>query len=55
MKLQTARKKHKCDLCGGVIPKGVKYWNIYHPKFHYAHRHHISCEDGRRVTAAVSS
>jgi hypothetical protein len=29
LKLQTARKKHVCTICGEEIPVGSKYWREY--------------------------
>jgi hypothetical protein len=29
MKIHTARKDHKCSLCGRKIPQGHKYWRDY--------------------------
>ncbi len=42
----TAKKEHKCDLCGGVIKIGEKYCRntgVYISEF-YDDKHHIECE-----------
>ena len=42
----TARKEHKCDLCGGVIKIGEKYLRssgVYIGEF-FDTKHHIECE-----------
>jgi hypothetical protein len=29
MKIQAAKKEHKCDDCGGKILPGTRYWRDY--------------------------
>ena len=50
--VKKARKDHKCDYCGEVIPKGTKYYwqkNIYDGTFYEWHEH----EKCREVASAI--
>lgn len=29
MKIHTAKKPHRCDMCGRLIPIGARYWRDY--------------------------
>lgn len=48
MKIQVARKNHKCDLCEKKIPKGDRYWRHFvHPSDldDIDRKEHTNCEN----------
>lgn len=50
MKIQTARKDHRCTLCGRRIPKGARYWYSNETTddtevFDNDRREHTNCTD----------
>ena len=51
MKIVTARKDHKCSLCGRKIPKGSRYWQRDYdndPRAHEAQvnmKEHANCAE----------
>jgi hypothetical protein len=47
MNIQTARKDHKCDLCGKKIPEGARYWRDYQDDGYSIgdRKEHTNCEE----------
>jgi hypothetical protein len=44
LKLQEARKEHRCDTCGRLIPVGIKYWRKFDEDA-VDYREHTNCLD----------
>ena len=46
MKIHKARKNHRCDSCGRLIPIGVRYWRVYDAENYDANdKQHTNCLD----------
>lgn len=50
MKIQAARKDHRCTLCGRRIPSGARYWyrEFREGDAEEDHREHTNCADYER-------